>query len=99
MNNLEDENHKWNQFELNKEKFNVVTSYEEKHYTTELDHSVIPQQIKEKADLIVKDILENSPLNNNLHLMEERGFIDQADGDEEDKYSSVLRNENSQHIN
>jgi PAB1-binding protein PBP1 len=89
--NLEEDTSKWDQFELNKKKFNVNTTYDEKHYTTELDHEAIPMQVKHNAEKIVKDILENPIYDDNIHLREERGLIDQCDGDEEDKYSSVVR--------
>ena len=35
----------------------------------------------------IKSIIDSS----NLHLLEERALIDQSDGNEEDKYSSVIR--------
>ena len=84
----------WDQFELNKKKFNVESSYDEKHYTTELIHSRIPEKLKMKAEKIVKEIIENTKENDNIHLKEERGIVNQTenDEDEEDKYSSVLRN-------
>ena len=72
----------------------METSYDEKHYTTELIHSKIPEKLKIKAEKIVKDIIENTKENDNVHLREERGLIGQTENDsedEEDKYSSVLR--------
>jgi PAB1-binding protein PBP1 len=45
---------KWDQFTINKEKFNVDTTYDEKQYTTELNHENIPKQVKVKADKIAK---------------------------------------------
>ena len=65
------------------------TSYDELHYTTQLDPEQIPQQIKSKAEKIVKEILEGD--SNNLHIKEERGLIAQTEDDEEEKYSSVIR--------
>jgi PAB1-binding protein PBP1 len=38
--------------------------------------------------------LEGSNTTDNIHLKEERGLIDQAEGDEEEKYSSVIRSDN-----
>ena len=92
--NLDEETSKWDQFELNKQKFNVLTSYDEKHYTTELDHETIPRQVKQKAEKIVKEILEGDN-SQNIHIREERGLVQQTDGneDEEDKYSGVIRNQ------
>jgi PAB1-binding protein PBP1 len=67
----------------------VLTTYDELHYTTHLNPDVIPQQIKTKAEKIVKDILEGD--SNNIHIKEERGLIPQTEEDEEGKYSSVIR--------
>lgn len=52
--NLDDNDSKWNQFELNKNKFNVKTTYDETKYTTELDKELIPMKVKQKADKIAK---------------------------------------------
>jgi PAB1-binding protein PBP1 len=49
---LDDTDHNWDQFELNKQKFNVETTYHENHYTTELDHNAIPIHVKQKAEKI-----------------------------------------------
>ena len=51
---LDDHDHKWDQFELNKQKFNVETTYHENHYTTELDHNSIPLEVKRQADKIAQ---------------------------------------------
>ncbi len=51
---LDDIDHKWDQFELNKQKFNVETTYHENHYTTELDYNTIPLQVKHQADRIAQ---------------------------------------------
>lgn len=55
---LDDTEHDWDQFELNKQKFNVETTYHENHYTTVLDHNAIPIYVKQKAEKIanVKNI-------------------------------------------
>ena len=42
-----------------------------------------------KAEKIVKEILEGD--STNIHIQEERGLIAQTEGDEEEKYSSVIR--------
>ena len=91
---MDDNDLNWDQFELNKKKFNVETTYDEKHYTTELNYNKIPESLKIKADIIVRDIIENTRESDFLHLKEERGLVSQTekDDDEEDKYSSVIRN-------
>lgn len=80
----------WDQFALNRNKFNVPTSYDENHYTTRLDYNAIPIQIKIKADKIAKELLECDKAYN-THIKEERGLIGQSEGDEEIKYSTVIR--------
>ncbi len=93
---LDDNDHKWDQFELNKKKFNVETTYHENHYTTELDHNSIPFEVKRKADkiaqvdFIIQEILRTTNTDN-IHMKEERGLIAQHEGDEEERYSSVYR--------
>jgi PAB1-binding protein PBP1 len=57
---LDDIDHNWDQFELNKQKFNVETTYHENHYTTELDYNAIPLQVKHKAEKIAHVIIINS---------------------------------------
>jgi len=75
----------------------VESSYDENHYTTELIYSKIPEKLKVKAEKIAKEIIENTKENDSVHLKEERGLVRQTedDEDEEDKYSSVLRNANN----
>lgn len=51
--NLDENDLKWDQFEINKKKFNVETSYDENHYTTELIYNQIPQNIVQKAERIM----------------------------------------------
>mgnify|MGYP000978714854 CR=1 FL=1 len=92
--NLDEDDLHWDQFELNKNKFNVQSTYDEIYYTTELNRNKIPEALKIKADIIAKDIIDNTRESDNLHLKEERGLVSQTekDDDEEDKYSSVIRN-------
>ena len=87
-----DDNENWDQFELNKNKFNVNSTYDEKHYTTEIDYQNLSENVKKKAEVLEKEIKSNVQTKN-THLLEERGIIDQSDGNEEDKYSSVIRQE------
>ncbi len=91
--NLDEDTTNWDQFELNKQKFNVETTYDEIHYTTALNKDSIPKNFKVKAEKIAKDILEQD-FTENVHIREERGLLAQTDGDEEEKYSSVIRAEN-----
>ncbi len=82
----------WDQFEANQKLFGVTTSYDESIYTTSLDRAAPDFRQKEEHALkTAKEILENNGKINNLHLAEERGLIDGADYDEEDRYGAVIR--------
>lgn len=95
--NLEEEsNVKWNQFELNKQKYNVTSTYNKNNYTTQLDPNMIPQEHKIKTEKIIKEIYSAPAESTNIHVLEDRGLVDaNEDMDEEDKYSSVLRQNNN----
>ncbi len=93
---LEDNtNEKWDQFEINKKKYNVKTTYDENNYTTTLDKKNISNEQKNKAEKIIKEIMRDSNKDTNIHVLEDRGLIEENDLDEEDKYSSVIRNKNN----
>ena len=93
---LEDNtNEKWDQFEINKKKYNVNTTYDENNYTTTLDKKNISNEQKNKAEKIIKEIMRDSNKDTNIHVLEDRGLIEENDLDEEDKYSSVIRNKNN----
>ena len=87
----EDEN--WDQFELNKKMYNVVSTYDENLYTTKLDKNKISQEDKIFADKIYNEIMGSDIKEKNLHVLEERGIIkpNEDEFDEEDKYSSVIK--------
>lgn len=101
---LEDEindnknNEKWDQFEVNKKKYNVVSTYDENLYTTVLDKNKISKELNDYADKIINEIKNSSINEKNIHILEDRGIIDEKDGDidEEEKYSSVIRNNNNE---
>lgn len=87
----------YDQFETNKEKFNVQTTYEETHYTTALDVNQIPFHVKRRAEEIHKELTNNSKMEDNYHLREERGLkIDSTNDpyEEENLYSYVYREKN-----
>ena len=90
-----DEN--WDQFEVNKKKYNVISTYDENLYTTVLDKNKIPKELNDYADKIYNEIKNSSQNEKNIHILEDRGIIQEADGDinEEEKYSSVIKNNNN----
>ena len=96
---LEDDNsdEKWDQFELNKKMYNVVSTYDENLYTTKLDKNNITEDDKKYADKIYNEIINSSKDEKNVHILEDRGIISQHDEDynEEEKYSSVIRDNNN----
>ena len=94
---LEDENDEnWDQFELNKKMYNVISTYDENLYTTKLDKNKISEEDKKYADKMYKEIMSSNKNEKNVHILEDRGIIKQKDDEfnEEDKYSSVIRNKN-----
>ena len=51
---LHDDDPNWDQFEYNKEKFNVESTYSENNYTTDLNRDMISLDKKIEADKIEK---------------------------------------------
>ncbi len=47
-------NEDWDQFEQNKNKFNVESTYQEEKYTTKLNLEEIPEELKREAEKIEK---------------------------------------------
>ena len=91
----EDSNEKWDQFEINKQKYHVESSYNENNYTTTLDVNLIPQEHKLKTEKIIQEIYNTQNKESNIHILEDRGLITGNDMDEEEKYSSVLRGQDN----
>ena len=92
---LEDEEDtNWDQFELNKKVYNVTSTYDENLYTTKLDKNKITEEDKKFADKMYNEIMNTNKDEKNVHILEDRGVIQQKDNDmdEEDKYSSVIKN-------
>ena len=95
---LEDEeNVDWDQFELNKKVYNVVSTYDENLYTTKLDKNKITEEEKIFADKMYNEIMKSNKDEKNIHVLEDRGVVQQKDNDldEEDKYSSVIKINNN----
>ena len=99
--NDKDNDANWDQFEINKKKYNVISTYDENLYTTKLDKSKITKEQNDYAEKIYNEIKNSSYNEKNIHILEDRGIIDEKDGDfdEEDKYSSVIKNKTNNNIN
>ncbi|ELR17179.1 LsmAD domain containing protein [Acanthamoeba castellanii str. Neff] len=84
---------RWDQFEANERLFGVRTTYDERFYTTEIDRQRVSREVVEKAIRIEREIKHQTT--SNSHLAEERGIVAPKDDteDEEDKYSSVIRDQ------
>ncbi|KAJ3323428.1 hypothetical protein HDU76_013666 [Blyttiomyces sp. JEL0837] len=94
LGSLEDEKSdgKWDQFSTNERLFGVTTDFQEELYTTSIDRSAPDYKKKEaEAFRIAREIENDSRLADNIHIMEERNNVIAADEDEEEKYSSVIR--------
>ena len=70
---LEDENddENWDQFELNKKMYNVVSTYDENLYTTKLDKNKISEEDKIYADKIYKEIMGANNKEKNVYDSED----------------------------
>ncbi|KTW26733.1 hypothetical protein T552_02738 [Pneumocystis carinii B80] len=79
----------WDQFAANERLFGVKSEFDEDLYTTKVDKSH-PSYKQREADAarIAQEIQQSST--NNIHIAEERGFI-QTDISEEAMYSGVFR--------
>lgn len=91
----------WDQFEANKQKFGVTSTYDENLYTKKLDRNQLTKEQIQHAERLAREI--ETSLSTNVHLQEERGQVDQTDvsgdWDEEDKYSGVIREKSPPGIN
>ncbi|KAL5358345.1 hypothetical protein BJX96DRAFT_39782 [Aspergillus floccosus] len=83
----------WDQFEANARLFGATSSYDEHIYTTRIDRSDPSYKQKEAEAARIAREIEGTEVDN-AHVMEERGLVATGDGDEEDKYSGVRRDEN-----
>ena len=94
---MENNDEKLDQFEINKKKYNIVSTYDENLYTTKLDKKNITKEQQDYADKIYNEIKNSSQNEKNIHILEDRGIIQETDGDinEEDKYSSVIKNKDN----
>ncbi|RAK82363.1 putative PAB1 binding protein (Pbp1) [Aspergillus fijiensis CBS 313.89] len=82
----------WDQFEANARLFGATSSYDENIYTTRIDRSDPAYKLKEaEAARIAREIEGTNT--DNVHVREERGLASADDGDEEEKYSGVRRDE------
>ncbi|KAI9317374.1 LsmAD domain-containing protein [Zopfochytrium polystomum] len=91
---LEDgEDGKWDQFSTNERLFGVTTDFNEELYTTAIDRSAPDFKQKEaEARRMAREIENETKMSDNIHILEERNIVVPNDGmDEEEKYSSVIR--------
>ena len=78
----------WDQFRANEELFDVVATFDENMYTTELDKSALDRNKLKEAEKLAREI--ESTTSTNMHVAEERNQVIGGDYDEEDRYSGVL---------
>ncbi|KAJ3271137.1 hypothetical protein HK104_004744 [Borealophlyctis nickersoniae] len=82
---------KWDQFAVNEKLFGVSTDFDEHLYTTTLDKSDPDFRRREAEAIRLAAEIERSPAAN-IHIAEERNLsVDDSNVDEEDRYSSVIR--------
>uniref|UniRef100_A0A7R9U6S8 LsmAD domain-containing protein n=1 Tax=Pinguiococcus pyrenoidosus TaxID=172671 RepID=A0A7R9U6S8_9STRA len=88
----------WDQFQVNKDKFDVKDTFDMDLYTTALDESKLSAEQRAQADQLARKISrkKGKPLQNNLHMRLERGELDEElEIDEETLHSGVVREESS----
>eukprot|EP01018_Ginkgo_biloba_P013203 Gb_00770 [translate_table: standard] len=93
-------NRNWDQFETNKSLFGVESTFDEELYTTKLEKGPQMRDLERKASVIAREIEEQ--VTGNFHLAEERGvrIAEELESfDEETRFSSVLRGEDSSEDN
>ncbi|CAL1361069.1 unnamed protein product [Linum trigynum] len=84
-------NRGWDQFETNEMLFGVKSTFDEELYTTRLEKGPRMRELEREATRIAREIEGEDT--QDLHLAEERGINlgEDFDGDEEARYSSVIR--------
>lgn len=75
----------WDQFETNRTKFNVPSTFKPDMYTTELRREDFTQEQLKRAQELERGIESKSSVN--AHVREERGQT--TDGDEEERFGAV----------
>lgn len=75
---------KWDQFSTNEKMYGVSTTWHEDFYTTKLDKSQVPQDKRDKAEQIAREIESG-----NMHTEVEDRVDGDGDGDEEARFSAA----------
>jgi PAB1-binding protein PBP1 len=83
----------FDQFEVNQKLFKTNSTYNDKVYNPEVKYDNIPENLKNLAEKIEKEIKSKKSHNN--HVNEERGLSNNLSDSEEAKYSSVIRANNA----
>lgn len=81
---------KWDQFQVNQDKFGVTTSFDENEYTTKLDREGPHYHQRELQAARIASEIEND-ISHNVHILEERNHTLAEDFSEEDRFSGVTR--------
>lgn len=76
---------KWDQFAANKQLFNVESSFDESIYTSKLDMSKMSKEQIARAERLSREIERQT--STNVHLLEERGQLEESEYNEEDRFS------------
>lgn len=81
---------KWDQFQVNEDKFGVRTSFDEDEYTTKIDRNDANFAERQREAARLASEIEGKA-SDNIHMREERNQALGADFDEEAMYSGVQR--------
>lgn len=85
----------FDQFAINKKKFQIESEFNENEYSTFLDINSVPFEVRKKAKRLEEEIKNSILPINSRHVKEERGELDLLDNENEElAYSSVVRTKN-----
>lgn len=83
----------WDQFAANEKLFGLKTDFDEEIYTTTLNRSAPGYKDREKRAIKMANEIQKTSTTN-VHMLEERGIVDDSGLDEEDLYGAVVRDVN-----
>lgn len=89
----EENDGRFDQFEANRQKFNIGYDYNENEYSTPLELDKIPIDQIKKAEQLAKEILSGPVDKESRHMLEERGLKELDDNEDEEQLYSAVNNQ------
>lgn len=89
----------FDQFAVNKQKFNIGSHFDENEYSTYLNALAEPEDRRLRAERIEAEILGSTTAVTSRHMKEERGQLELRDNDNEEAlYSAVVRSNKGKNV-